>query len=418
MTGFICLGKQNMSFSERLKDFGPGALVAAAFIGPGTVTTATLAGANFGYALLWALVFATLATIILQEMAARLGTITQMGLGQALRQRLATSIWRWPMFALIMVALYLGNAAYQAGNLSGAALGIEAVIGAGQYTFRLAVLLIAGIAGIVLWRGNYKQIEKTLIALVLFMGLAFVATFIVVQPNLAEMTRGLLVPAIPDGSLLTIIALIGTTVVPYNLFLHASAAKAKWVGKENLAAARTDTIVAIGLGGLITIFIVSTAAASMFARGLSVSSASDMALQFEPLFGAFSRYLMGLGFLAAGLSSSITAPLATAYALSEITGIEGGVTAPKFRAISISVLIFGMIVAMTGIKPITIIIGAQFANGLLLPIIAAFLLFAMNQKDLLGEYANGWKANLAGAMVLFITLGLGLRLVARSLGLL
>ena len=100
-----------MSFTERLKNFGPGALVAAAFIGPGTVTTATLAGANFGYALLWALVFATLATIILQEMAARFGTITGMGLGQALRDRLESSIWRWPLFALIMVALYLGNAA-------------------------------------------------------------------------------------------------------------------------------------------------------------------------------------------------------------------------------------------------------------------------------------------------------------------
>jgi Mn2+/Fe2+ NRAMP family transporter len=407
-----------MSFMERLRNFGPGALVAAAFIGPGTVTTATLAGANFGYALLWALVFATLAAIILQEMAARLGTITQMGLGEALRIRLKASIWRWPLFALIMVALYLGNAAYQAGNLSGAALGIEAVIGAREYTFRLAVLFIAVIAGLILWRGNYKQIEKILIALVLFMGLAFVATFIVVQPDISAMTSGLLAPTIPDGSLLTIIALIGTTVVPYNLFLHASAAKGKWAGKENLSAARTDTIVAIGLGGLITIFIVSTAAASMFARGLSVSSASDMALQFEPLFGVSSRYLMGLGFFAAGLSSSITAPLATAYAISEITGIKGGVTAPKFRAISISVLLFGMTVAMTGIKPITIIISAQFANGLLLPIIAAFLLFAMNQKAMLGEYANGWKANLAGATVLIITLGLGLRMVARSLGLL
>ena len=407
-----------MSFRQRLKSFGPGALVAAAFIGPGTVTTATLAGANFAYALLWALVFATLATIILQEMAARLGTITQMGLGEVLRERLKVSIWRWPLFALIMVALYFGNAAYQAGNLSGAALGIEAVFGPGKHMFRSAVLFIAVVAGLILWRGNYKQIEKTLIALVLFMGLAFVATFIIVRPDISALARGMLLPSIPDGSLLTIIALIGTTVVPYNLFLHASAAKAKWGGRENLSAARTDTVVAIGLGGLITVFIVSTAAAGMFARGLSVSGAGDLAVQFEPLFGASSRYLMGLGFVAAGLSSSITAPLATAYAISEITGIKGGVTTPKFRAISISVLVFGMIVAMTGIKPITIIVGAQFANGLLLPIIAAFLLFAMNQKEMLGEYANGWKANLAGAAVLVVALGLGLRMIAKSFSLL
>lgn len=405
-----------MKFKQGLRNFGPGALVAAAFIGPGTVTTATLAGANFGYVLLWALVFATLATVILQEMAARLGTITQMGLGEALRERLKGSLWRWPLFALMMVALYLGNAAYQAGNLSGAALGVQAVFGTGEYSFRLAVLLIAVIAGTILWRGNYKLIEKILIALVVFMGLAFVATFIVVRPDISAMTSGLFRPTIPDGSLLTIIALIGTTVVPYNLFLHASACKAKWAGKEDLSAARTDTIVAIGLGGLITVFIVSTAAASMFARGLSVSSASDMAVQFEPLFGVSSRYLMGLGFFAAGLSSSITAPLATAYAVSEMTGIKGGVAAVKFRAISISVLMFGMLAAMTGIKPVTIIVGAQFANGLLLPLIAAFLLFAMNQKTMLGEFANGWKANLAGALVVVITFGLGLRMVASSLG--
>ena len=406
-----------MGLGARLKDFGPGALVAAAFIGPGTVTTATLAGANFGYTLLWALVFATLATIILQEMAARFGTITQMGLGQALRERLESSAWRWPMFALIMLALYLGNAAFQAGNLSGAALGVEAVIGARKYSFQIAVLSIASVAGFILWRGSYKQIEKTLVALVLLMGLAFVATFIVVQPNISELLSGMLVPTIPDGSLLTIIALIGTTVVPYNLFLHASAAKAKWHGKNDLPTARLDTIAAVSLGGLITVFIVSTAAASLFARGLSVSSASDMAVQFEPLFGVSSRYLMGFGFFAAGLSSSITAPLATAYAISEITGIQGGGSAPKFRAISLSVLIFGMLVALTGIKPITIILGAQFANGLLLPLMAAFLLFAMNQKTMLGEYANGWKANLGGATVLVIALGLGLRMVARSLGL-
>jgi Mn2+/Fe2+ NRAMP family transporter len=405
-------------FSDSLREFGPGALVAAAFIGPGTVTTATLAGSNFGYALLWALVFATLATIVLQEMAARFGTITQMGLGQALRQRLATSIWRWPMFILIMLALYLGNAAYQAGNLSGAALGIEAVIASGERSFRWLVLFISVVAGVILWRGSYQLIEKILIALVLFMGLSFVATFLVVKPDMAAMSRGLLVPSIPEGSLMTVIALIGTTVVPYNLFLHASAAKAKWSGAGNLGSARADTITAVGLGGLITIFIVSTAAASMFSRGLSVSSASDMALQFEPLFGSFSRYLLGLGFFAAGLSSSITAPLATAYAISEITGIEGGVTSARFRAISLSVLMFGMAVAMTGIKPITIILTAQFANGLLLPLVAAFLLFAMNQRAMLGHFANGWKANLAGSLVLLVALGLGLRMIARSLGLL
>lgn len=402
---------------KRLKNIGPGALVAAAFIGPGTVTACTLAGAKFGYALLWALLFATVATIILQEMAARLGTITQKGLGEALREGLEGSIWKWPLFLLIIVALYLGNAAYEAGNLSGAALGIEAIgAGSGQIVFRVSVITITLIAGFILWRGNYRQIERILLALVILMGFAFIITFFVVSPDLSALMKGLVVPSIPSGALFTVIALIGTTVVPYNLFLHASAAKARWQGEQNLADARTDTMVAISLGGLIAILIVSTAAASIFSAGLSVSSASDMAVQFEPLFGKFSSYLLGVGFFAAGLSSSITAPLATAYAMSEILGFNQQSDTVKFRAISLSVLLVGAILSMTGIKPLTIILSAQFANGLLLPVIAAFLLFTMNRKALLGKYANGLIANILGGAVLIIASGLGLRLVAKSLG--
>ena len=116
-----------------LNNIGPGALVTAAFIGPGTVTACTLAGANFGYVLLWALVFATITTIILQEMAARLGVITGMGLGENLRLTFGASIWKWPIFMVIIIALYLGNAAYEGGNLSGAALGIQAITGRSQF---------------------------------------------------------------------------------------------------------------------------------------------------------------------------------------------------------------------------------------------------------------------------------------------
>ena len=407
-----------MQLLKKLRDIGPGALVAAAFIGPGTVTACTLAGANFGYVLLWALLFATVATIILQEMAARLGTITQKGLGEALREGLDGSLWKWPLFILIIVALYLGNAAYEAGNLSGAALGIEAIgAGSNQMVFRVSVIVITLIAGIILWRGSYRQIERILLVLVVLMGAAFVATFFVVSPNWSGLFRGLVVPSIPAGGLVTVIALIGTTVVPYNLFLHASAAKTRWKGEQNLAEARTDTILAIGMGGLIAILIVSTAAASIFSAGMTISSATDMAAQFEPLFGRFSSYLLGIGFFAAGLSSSITAPLATAYAMSEILGFSKQGNTFKFRIISLSVLLVGALFSMTGIKPLTIILSAQFANGLLLPIIAAFLLFTMNRRALLGKHANGIMANILGGAVLLIALGLGVRLVAKSLGL-
>lgn len=398
------------------KNIGPGALVAAAFIGPGTVTVCTLAGANFGYTLLWALLFATVATIIFQEMSGRLGTIAQKGLGEALRDSLQHSMWKWPLFALIAMALYGGNAAYEAGNLSGAALGVSAILNEPNDTiFTWTIVLIALVAGLVLWRGSYKQVERLLMVLVLFMGVAFISTFIVSRPDLGAFMQGMFTPTLPDESLITVVALIGTTVVPYNLFLHASAAKARWQGEADLPAARADSVISIGLGGLVAMFIVSTAAASLFSRGLGADSAADMAIQLEPLFGSFSKYLLGAGLLAAGLSSSLTAPLATAYAITEIVNPNAKIKEKIFRGISLSVLIVGVMFALSGAKPINIIIGAQFANGLLLPIIAAFLLYTMNNKALLGRYTNGWIANGLGAIVFLVSLGLGVRLVLKSL---
>ncbi|MBD2841070.1 Nramp family divalent metal transporter [Erythrobacter rubeus] len=399
---------------ERIRNIGPGALVTAAFIGPGTVTACTLAGVNFGYALLWALLFATLATIVLQEMAARLGVVTQRGLGETLAQLLKRSIWRWPLIVLVGLALYLGNAAYEAGNLSGAALGIAAIAGESEAVFAASIVTIALLASVLLLAGTYKLVERVLLALVAIMAASFVATFAIVRPDLGGMATGLLVPSIPDGALLTVIALIGTTVVPYNLFLHSSAVRNKWSGPEDLTAVRADTAIAIGMGGLIAILIASTAAASLFAAGMSAESAGDLARQFEPLFGSGAKYVLGVGLFAAGLTSAITAPLATGYAMTEILQFAGGQRSWAFRLISLSVILIGAALSLTGIRPIEIIVTAQFANGLLLPIIAAFLLYVVNQKAVLGRYANGKIANVLGAGVLLIATGLGVRLIVAA----
>jgi manganese transport protein len=401
---------------QKLKNIGPGALVSAAFIGPGTVTACTLAGANYGYLLLWALLFATLATIVLQEMSARLGLVTQQGLAQNLRELLQNSWWKWPLFALIIVALYAGNAAYEAGNLAGSALGLNAIMQSQDSLTQYAVLLISGLAGSLLWFGSYRYIERILLTLVLLMALAFITTFLLVKPDMSGLFQGLFSPQIPSGSLLTVIALIGTTIVPYNLFLHASAVKAKWYRVEDLSTVRTDTAISIGLGGLITILIASTAAASMFSRGLPVSGVADMALQFEPVFGSFSATMLGVGLFAAGLSSALTAPLATAYAMTEILSLNTRPGNLAFRLIGLSVVVVGAALALTSIKPLTIILAAQFANGLLLPIIAVFLLYAMNQKRILGQYTNSVLVNLLGIAVVLITAGLGLRMILKALG--
>lgn len=400
----------------KLRNIGPGAMVTAAFIGPGTVTACTIAGASFGYALLWALLFATAATIVLQEMSARLGVITQKGLGDALAELLQNSFWRWPLILLVGVALYLGNSAYEAGNLSGAAMGVAAIAGDSALAFQGSVAAISLIAAVLLVRGSYRHIEHVLVGLVLLMALAFVATFAIVRPDITAMLGGLITPTIPDGSLMTVVALIGTTVVPYNLFLHAAAVRNKWNSPQDLGAARADTAVTIGIGGVIAVLIVSTAAASLFAAGIAVSSAGDMAAQFEPLFGTYSKYLLGLGLFAAGLTSAITAPLATGYAMTEVLQIAPDKKAKVLRAVALSVIAIGAALSLTGIRPVTIILSAQFANGLLLPVIAGFLLYAMNQRQVLGRYANGALANMLGVGVVLVAAGLGMRSILSAAG--
>ncbi|WP_046003355.1 Nramp family divalent metal transporter [Pseudoalteromonas rubra] len=401
---------------KKFKNLGPGVIVTAAFIGPGTITACTLAGAQFGYALLWALVFATLATIILQEMSARVGIVTQQGLGAVIHQSLQDSVWKWPLFALIIVAICIGNAAYEAGNLVGAALGIEAITTPGKWVFRGSIIALTALGAVILILGTYKQIERILIALVSVMALAFVVTFFLVDPDLTALLKGMVTPQLPEGSLLTVIALIGTTVVPYNLFLHASAAKAHWSEPDDIPQARADTAISIGLGGLIAILVTSTAAASIFTLGLSVNNAVDMAKVFEPLFGSLSKYLLGIGLFAAGLSSVITAPLATSYVVTELLQLDTEVDARPFRFISVTIIVIGAVLSMANIKPIEIILLAQFANGLLLPIIAGFLLYVMNNKRMLGKYSNTVVSNILGFSVLILTAMLGIRLIAKSLG--
>ncbi len=386
---------------------GPGILITAAFIGPGTVATASAAGAHFGYALLWALLFSLLSTLVLQEMAARLGLVARRGLSQALRETFAGSWLGTGAIVLVVAAVGFGNAAYEAGNITGAALGLQSLSGIDSDVWALCV----GVgAGLLLASGQYRLIERVLVVLVLLMSLVFLLTFIMVRPSLSTLLSGLLVPSLPEGSLLTAIALVGTTVVPYNLFLHSSAVQEKWPADapldEALSAARRDSGLAIGLGGLISLAIMSTSAAAFFG-GQGEFSAATMAQQLEPLLGPAARYFFALGLFAAGLSSAVTAPLAAAYAVCGALGWNRDLHAHHFRLVWLAVLLCGTVFAVVGVKPLAAILFAQAANGFLLPIAALFLLIVANRREVMGEYCNGKVTNTLGALVVLVTLGLG-----------
>lgn len=380
----------------------------AAFIGPGTVTTASKAGAEYGFALMWALLFSVLATLVLQEMAARLGLVTGRGLSQALRSSFESRFFTGMAVVLVVLAIGFGNAAYESGNISGASMGLAAIT---PWSTNIWALVVGGIAFSLLASGRYRVVERGLVILVVVMSAVFLATMLMVGPDLMAMAGGLTRPSLPAGSTLTVMALIGTTVVPYNLFLHSSAVREKWPESvpvdEALRESRRDSVLSIGLGGLITLSIVTTAAAAFFGTDIAFSAAT-ISQQLEPLLGPAAKYFFAIGLLAAGLTSAITSPLAAAYAVSGALGWQADLSNRRFKIIWMLVLGSGMLAAALGTRPISAIMFAQAANGFLLPVVAVYLLYVMNSRRLLGDFRNGWRSNIVGVTVVVVVSGLGI----------
>lgn len=383
-----------------------GYIVAAAFIGPGTVTTASIAGANYGFHLLWALLFSIVATIILQDMAVRLGYATKAGMSESLKSLVKQPLVRGTLVLLVIAAIGIGNAAYESGNLTGAAIGLNAIFAIGTDSWSL---VLAGLAVVLLWSGKYKLIEGVLVALVGTMAIVFVVTFAVSKPNWPLMISQLFSPVMSGDSLTTILALIGTTIVPYNLFLHASlVAQSEAQSPQNANSYRRQSAIAIGIGGLITLFIMATAMQAFYGHTEQLK-AGDLAQQLAPLLGDFAELFFALGMFSAGLTSAITAPLAAAYAVAGALNKPADITSPWFRGIWLSIIVVGVSVTLSGIKPLMAIVFAQAANGLLLPIIALLLLYMMNTHPGLGQMRNRLIANALGSSVVLLIIWLSVQ---------
>ena len=394
------------------KRIGPGIIVAAAFIGPGTVTACTLAGAQYGYGLLWAMLLSIIATVVLQEMSARLGIITQKGLADVVRLEIKSPFTRNLIITIILSAIVIGNAAYEGGNIAGGTLGLEAILGTAYTSYY--PLGISLFAFVLLFIGNYKILERIFIALVLLMSISFLITSVLTRPDIISVLKGLFVPLPTENNLLMIIALVGTTVVPYNLFLHAALVSEKWKSRADLKLARRDTVLSIVLGGIVSMSVIVAAAAI---PNKEIENVIDLAKGLEPLYGSTSRYFMGLGLFAAGITSAITAPLAAAYVAKSCFGWKGGLKNYKFRLVWMIILFLGSAFMYFNIRPIKIIQFAQVANGILLPVIALFLLWAVNRKAIMGKFINTKFQNILGLLIVFLAFVLGMRSIVKVLGL-
>lgn len=395
--------------------------MAAAFIGPGTLTVASKAGGQFGYSLLWAVAFSTFACLVLQEMSARLGVVAQSGVGESIVSNFKVPLIKPLMVGLVLIAVLIGNAAYESGNLAGGVVGVALASEQPKLGFwePVIVLLMAAVAFGLLWTAKYKLIERSLIVLVAAMGGVFFTAAIMVRPDISQIIAGLCNPQVPEGGWIIVIALIGTTVVPYNLFLHASAVKERWATVDDLVSARLDTAISVIGGGLITaaILIVATPYAvnpptniDGVHQTLSAGKPVELASVFQASsvrLGGWFCWFLALGFCVAGLSSAITAPLAAAYVAAELFGWPKELAHWRFRAVWIGVLITGVVFALLVERPQTLIVFAQVANGLLLPVVAVFLIWVTNNETILGRHKNSWTANFLSIAVVLVTVGLG-----------
>lgn len=411
-----------MKFVERIKNVGPGALVAAAFIGPGTVTSCSISGASYGYTLLWAMLISVISVIIMQSMAARLGIVSGMGLGQALRVKFVSKAARVIIAILVIAAVFIGNVAYETGNITGARLGLLAAfpsLEGGSWPI-IIVAVIGILAFILLFIGKYKIIERILTLLVVLMGIIFLVCAFVCKPAWGEVFKGLFtfqVPQVEGGSTwMTVAALMGTTVVPYNIYLHASSAATKWGGKSDgmkdaLANSRFDSVVSIGLGGIISMAIIVCAAATIHATGGEIpTSGADMAVALKPLLGEWATIIFGIGLCAAGLTSALAAPLAAAYASSGILGLGEDMKKFRFKIFWIIVLLFGVFAAIfLGKSPTEIILFAQAANAFLLPITGVLLLIVANDKKIMKGKQNRLWFNILAVLVIAVFLFIAVR---------
>jgi manganese transport protein len=396
---------------------GPGPLIAAAFIGPGTVTVCTVAGVRFGYELIWALLLSMIVTVVLQEMASRIGLQTSRGLASLISGTLEKGIIRYFSILLILVAIVLGNAAYEAGNISGGTMGLTLFVEAkpvalGKLELNPVNLLIGTLAWLLLMSGSFKKVTFALTLLVILMSLAFIINALIIRPDFFELVKGI-APSIQSNNIIPIVSLIGTTVVPYNLFLHSSLVSKRWSSINDLKFARIDTLISVVLGIFVSISILVAAAASGVKR---VDSALDMAVGLEPLMGSFAKYFIGFGLFAAGMSSAITAPLAGALVVTGIFGWSSHLSSAPMRWSFSCILGLGLLFASLGIKPVQLIALAQFTNGLLLPLVSSYLIWLANSSKWMKNHKNRMGMNLVALSVWLITLLLGGISIGRVLG--
>ncbi|NLG40505.1 MAG: Nramp family divalent metal transporter [Chloroflexi bacterium] len=379
---------------------GPGLITASAGNDAPGIATYSVAGSTYGYSFLWVILVIIVGIVLVQEMAARMGTVTGKGTADLIRERFGVKVT-----ALAMLALLLANLGTTVAEFAGVAAAGE-LFGISRYlTVPIAGLLFT----MLILRGNYKNVEKVLLVLTLS-AMSYLITLLIIKPDWAQIAHQAVSPKIPlDANyMILVLAVIGTTITPWGIFYLQASIADKGKPVEEYGETRLDVVVGSIWGNIISAVIIIVTAATLFKAGIVVTAAEEAAQALAPFAGEGSKILFAVGFLGASLLAVSVLPLSTTYAFCEAFGFERGLNhrfgeAPVFYVIFGGMILLGMVFALLPSIPLfDLMILSQTINAVLLPLILVLFLIIANDRNIMGKWVNSSLANILTILLIAV----------------
>ncbi len=385
-----------------LSILGPGLVAGAVGDDAGGIATYSQAGAQYGYQLLWVIVLITISLAVVQEMSARLGAATGRGLLGLIRSQYGIG---WAMFASLIVLL--ANFGLILGEFVGissamALFGVSPYISVGLSTALICYLVIAG---------SYNRVEKVFMAMAAVF-LSYIISAVIAHPNPAEILHNMIVPTVRvDPNYITLmVALIGTTISPYQQVFQQSAVVERGIPRHHYAPERWDTYVGMIFSNIISLFIIIATAATLHLAGkTTINTAADAARALAPVAGNAAGALFAIGIVGASLMAASVVGLSSSFAFTEAFGLQEGISlelrsAPVFYGLFMAQIILAAVLSLIpSIPAFQLLVWVQVLNGVLFPVLLIFILLLANNPRLMDDLKNNRAYNLLGWGTLILT---------------
>ncbi len=375
--------------NSMLKSVGPGIIIASACLGPGSITTASKIGTDYGYSLMWVVLLAGICMAMYTSMSARFGAISS----KTILASVAEHYGRW-FAVLIGVSAFLAATSFQFGNNLGVATALQSLTGIDEHIWPL-IISPGGIVLIFYAKSLYKIIEKIMLVLVLIMITAFVINFIFTKPEWSSLFKGFVPHSVPSNAMHEMVAIVGTTFILHSCLYQSYLVQYKGWDIKQLKTGFRDSLIGIIILAGTSLLIIATSATALHPKGISITSAADMALQLETLFGSFAKIVFSMGLFAAAFSSLLVNSIIGGGLLADSLGWGNQMNDKGPKIFATVILLTGMTIAVffRGNLVYALVL-AQASSMLAVPAIAVGLIMVVNNKKIMGGHVNNWKQNI------------------------